>query len=184
MIRTWRTAAAMLLASALLWPMPASAHDQFIGSDPADGSTLTTFPSAVNLEFNNTPLEIGATIVVVDTQEREYTTDVTFADHVVTAHLAPGPSDTNYQVRWRVVSSDGHAISGAFDFAVGDVSAADQFPPLEGSDAAASTTQAPAGSDSGTGVGRTALIAVAGALVALGLWAALARLRRPSRQEN
>lgn len=166
-----------------LSPLPARAHDQLVESDPAAGSQAATFPASVNLTFNNQPLDIGATVAVVDIADKNYASDLMFDGNVVTARLSDGPADANYQVRWRVVSSDGHVISGAFDFGVGDTSAASDFPERAGVDTASAAPAMPSAPD---GTTRTALVAVAGALGALGLWAAYARLRSrtPSRQEN
>ncbi len=175
----------MLTVATVVWsPSSAQAHDQLVGSDPAGGSTATGFPAVVNLTFTDQPLDIGATVAVVDTTDKNYTSDLSFDGNVVTARLNEGATDANYQVRWRVVSSDGHVISGAFDFEVGDASSAPEFPKRAGVDTASTLPEDSSGADDDTT--RTALVAVAGALGALGLWAAFARLRSrtPSRQEK
>jgi len=182
--RTGRTLLAALVgATTVLLPSVASAHDQLIGSGPADGSRIATFPSEVSLEFNNEPLDLGASIVVVDTDDRDYATRLTFDGTVVSTQLDAAPADANYQVRWRVVSSDGHVISGAFDFAVGDTSEAEDFPPRVGTGSVTVATDNPAAA-SEDGATRTAVVAVVGAFLALGLWAAIARLRTTTRSRQ
>lgn len=108
-------AAFLALASA----SPASAHDELLGSSPEPGEVFEAAPEAVELTFSNDVIEVGTVIEVVDHHgEVVETGETVVLGPDVTAEL---PSDLSgeYQVRWRVVSSDGHPIEGTIDFGVG-----------------------------------------------------------------
>jgi methionine-rich copper-binding protein CopC len=113
---------ALLLAMAglLMAAAPASAHDQLVSTDPVADSTLDALPAELTLTYSADILaEPGATLVQV--------TDATGADiadgdpvvsgATVTQALTPGATGA-VSVVWKVVSSDGHPIDGAFGFTV------------------------------------------------------------------
>ncbi len=100
---------------------PAVAHDELIGAEPAADATVDTLPDALVLTFSGVLLDdAGATAVaVVDSS----CTSLTAGDPVLegtklTQPLTPG-ADGVVTVQWRVVSSDGHPISGEYAFTVG-----------------------------------------------------------------
>ncbi|ALX66039.1 hypothetical protein AB663_000905 [Microbacterium sp. XT11] len=105
---------------------PASAHDQLIVSTPSDGEQLAAAPSSVSLTFSGDLLVLdeastGAVVLVVDASGTDWVTGaVTVSGSEVTAELAPDMPVGGYQVRWQVVSEDGHPVSGVIPFAVGD----------------------------------------------------------------
>ena len=118
-------AALLVVAS----PTAAIAHDQVVSTAPASQEHLVEAPDQVSMLFTADILDIGATILVVDDSGRNWA----FGDMQVEGREAiqivdEGIPDANYQVRWRVVSSDGHPISGTFDFAVGDAPASTAVP--------------------------------------------------------
>ena len=124
--------AALLLACLALFASaaPAAAHDEFLGSNPAPGSTVDTAPAAVELTFSASPSALGSTVQVLDAAGTQWAEgDLKIQDTVATQPLATGMPDGTYTVQWRVVSSDAHPIEGSFDFSV----------------AAGSTATAPAG---------------------------------------
>ncbi|MFC5930590.1 copper resistance CopC family protein [Cryobacterium melibiosiphilum] len=112
------TAVALLLPMALA--APASAHDQVTSTVPAEGEHLDTAPTEVSMTFTSDILEIGAIMLVVDTHGEDWADGQPHldGDSAVQA-LTDGVPDGAYQVRWRVVSADGHPISGTVDFTVG-----------------------------------------------------------------
>lgn len=165
------TTAALLLGTAL----PALAHDDLIASDPAEGQALETAPDSVSLTFTSEVLTIGAALVVADATGADWVaSDPEVDDGTVTAALETGMPDGAYQVRWRVVSEDGHPISGLVPFTVGDAELlAGPVAPT-----AAAPTAAPIAEPASTGGAvRTVLIGAAGAAVAVGGYA-LALVRR------
>ena len=109
----------LTLLLALLLAPAARAHDVLIATDPADSATVDGAPSAITLTFNNSPLDVGSAIVVADSAGETVTegpgtvsgTDVVLE---LDTELAAG----DYEVQWRVASSDGHPIEGTFGFTV------------------------------------------------------------------
>jgi methionine-rich copper-binding protein CopC len=117
----------------------ASAHDQLVSSTPATGERLSVAPSSVALKFNAPLLSLGHEIRVVDAASKNWVQgDSVLARETLTQPLAPDLPEGEYQVRWRVVSSDGHPINGSYSFLVGP----DAQP---GSIPATGTTAGPAG---------------------------------------
>lgn len=107
-------------AAALLWAPAAAAHDDLVGSDPPPGSTVAEPPAQVTLTFSGAVLaEPGTAVVVVadaagsPLQQGE----PVVSGPVVTQPLA-GAVSGPVTVQWRVVSADGHPISGEFGFVV------------------------------------------------------------------
>uniref|UniRef100_UPI003B39FD74 copper resistance protein CopC n=1 Tax=Pseudactinotalea sp. TaxID=1926260 RepID=UPI003B39FD74 len=88
--------------------------------------------------------------------------------------------DGHYDIRWRVVSSDGHPISGVIPFSVGDAGerpAQESVPPPQAEEA---ETESSSASPALTRPARTAHVAVGGAAAALLLVWVIGRVRRRS----
>ncbi|WP_270072113.1 copper resistance CopC family protein [Streptomonospora mangrovi] len=95
-----------------------------------------------------------------------------------------------HAVRWKVVSGDGHPISGAFTFTVGDGGPPppdlESGAPADAADADSTTAPTPGQAASGqvpasSATVRVAWLAVAGALVGVFGYTLLLRLRRRSK---
>src|SRR5690606_12939415 len=102
------TASALLGATAVsvgLAP-PAAAHDRLVSADPEDGATLDEPPGVITLTFSAELLAAGAQ-VGVGTPDGDVAAEVVVDGEVVTATLPDGLPAGDYDVRWRVVSSDG-----------------------------------------------------------------------------
>lgn len=117
-------AGAALVAAAVLVLVaspPASAHDELVSSDPVSGQRLDAAPESVSLTFSADVLTVGAAIVVADAEGKDWVSGTpAIAAGVVTVALSGGMPAAGYEVRWRVVSSDGHPISGLVPFTIGD----------------------------------------------------------------
>ncbi|HEY2222154.1 copper resistance CopC family protein [Actinomycetospora sp.] len=97
---------------------PAAAHDVIEGSDPADGASVAAAPSRITLTFGEAPAPDTATVTVVgpDGSSRwEQGTATTDGARVSVGVNPLGPAG-RYQVGYRVVSGDGHPVSGALSF--------------------------------------------------------------------
>jgi copper resistance protein C len=117
-----RVAAALLGVAALtaIPALPAQGHDSLGESSPASGATVTTAPRAVTLGFEEAVLDYPDTTVLVVTgpvgAARHFETACPRIDgRTVSAAVALGDSG-RYTVTWRVVSDDGHPVSGSFAF--------------------------------------------------------------------
>ena len=136
-VATIAVAATAILAAA----GEAQAHDALVASSPAPDSHLDEAPSTVSLTFSAEVLEIGAAIVVDDEAGHDWVADpVVVTRDIVTATLAPDMPDGAYQVRWRIVSADGHPISDAFGFSVGEGRVSSPSAPADGGPESSSPT--------------------------------------------
>lgn len=116
-----RAAIAILALAALLATMvglaaPASAHARLEASSPKEGSTLTATPPEIMLRFNE-PIQSGLNEVSV----RTGSTDATDGDLEVDGSTVYQPLKSSlpagsYTVSYKVVSADGHPISGSYSF--------------------------------------------------------------------
>jgi methionine-rich copper-binding protein CopC len=127
--RFTRRALAIAAASVALWAAGTSAalaHSGLESSNPADGSVISEAPASISLTFNEELLPDadsislnaadGTNIVSAKVQPTGSTVEIPWP-----VDLAPGA----YQVAFRVVSADGHPVTGAigFTFAPADVPA-------------------------------------------------------------
>ncbi|TFC94843.1 MULTISPECIES: copper resistance CopC family protein [Cryobacterium] len=183
-----------VIALSVLGPMaPAAyAHDQVQSTLPADGEHVDSAPSAVTITFTDDILEIGAVILVVDDEERDWAEgEMRLDGSQGTQAVELGMPDGAYQVRWRVVSADGHPVSGAFAFAVGDAvlpdagagAGATATPePSPDAQESAAADDAAAAADTGTGL-PLAVVGLIGALGGLAIFA-LFTVWRAKRHRN
>lgn len=124
-----RPAAAVLLtllviALSVVSPLApaANAHDSVLMTVPADGDQVDLPPAEVAITFTDEILELGAFVTVVDGDKKNWAEgDLRLEGAQVTQPVAADLPDGAYDVRWRVVSADGHSVSGSFAFTVGDV---------------------------------------------------------------
>lgn len=111
---------AVLLASAAALALvgqgasPALAHDELVGStvetDASDGTA-----QAVTLHFNNEIIPVGSEILVMGPDGADDSVSdgaPTINGRDVTQALLTPLASGEYRIAWRVVSSDGHPISG------------------------------------------------------------------------
>lgn len=97
--------------------VPASAHADLVSTDPADGAVLQGAPESITLNFNSKILEGLAELAVTNSVGELVTGIVAESAQTTTTALWPVdlPGDT-YKVAYRIVSEDGHPITGAFSF--------------------------------------------------------------------
>ncbi|MCV0333737.1 copper resistance CopC family protein [Microbacterium sp.] len=183
-----RIAAGLALATVatLAIATPASAHDQLITSSPAADEQLAVAPESITMNFSGELLVLdesltGAVVLVVDASGKDWVSgDVTVAGRTVTAPLEPGMPTAGYQVRWQVVSEDGHPIAGVVPFTVGD--AEPMAAPASGGAAetpAASAEQPDQNAADSSGIVRVLLIGAGGAAAAILVLVLIRFLRRP-----
>lgn len=113
-------AALLLVTGGLLTAAPASAHDELVSADPAADSTLEALPDQLTLTFSGElAADAGATeLRVTDAGGTSLADgDPAVEGTTVTQALTGAASDT-VTVLWKVVSSDGHPISGEYRFTV------------------------------------------------------------------
>ncbi|MFD4134547.1 copper resistance CopC/CopD family protein [Streptomyces goshikiensis] len=101
----------------------ASAHAALSGSDPADGAVLKTDPQYVTLTFTESVSFSDDSLRVLSPQNERVNPrpaqHVDGKDNTARVELSGKLPQGTYTVAWRVVSADGHPISGAFVFSIG-----------------------------------------------------------------
>ncbi|WKD31126.1 copper resistance CopC/CopD family protein [Streptomyces xanthophaeus] len=105
---------------------PAFAHAGLSGSDPAEGSVLETAPKQLTLTFTESVSFSEDSLRVLSPEnERANPRPAQHADgkeNTARVELPDKLPRGTYTVAWRVVSADGHPISGAFVFSIGQPS--------------------------------------------------------------
>src|SRR6266852_7011174 len=93
----------------------ASAHAHLQKSSPADGSVITTSPANLVLNFSEAARLTALSIQKGSEPEQKLKPLPTTAAQQISVPLPPLTPGT-YSVNWRVVSDDGHVMSGALHF--------------------------------------------------------------------
>jgi len=101
--------------------IPASAHADLTGTSPVDGAVLESEPESLTLSFNSRILDGMAKIAVTNSLDELVTGVVAESASTTVTALWPAdlPGDT-YVVAYRIVSEDGHPITGTFSFSYPD----------------------------------------------------------------
>lgn len=150
-------------------PSAAFAHDELIGSTPSNGEIVEVGPTEIDLRYSANPLEgAGATeVLVISPSGAEVQQgDPVLDRNGVIQELSGADERGTYTVVWRIVSSDGHPISGELTFSVGEPSEPAGLPTAGGAGGETDTD-----TDAG-GVDVTAIWIIVG-IVAIGLGGAL-----------
>jgi copper resistance protein C len=117
--RAARAVAVTLLAglALLLGAAPALAHTRLLSTDPADGSSRDSAPEHVALTFNEPMSPEFSTITVIGPDGTNYQDGaVTAEESTISSRLLPlGPAG-RYEIGYRVVSADGHPVTGSVAF--------------------------------------------------------------------
>lgn len=176
MVAVVTTLASLVVAASAV---PASAHAELIRSDPEADSVRSQAPTQVTLTFGEDLRPIGRALVVTDpsgarvVQPDTLTTDGPVMSVQLTALTVPGL----YRVAYRVVSADGHPVSGDYTFTL-DVGAAGGV--SGASPTSSAPTAGPVASSGTSSSGASALPWLAAALIlglAVGLTAVVRRRR-------
>ena len=130
---THRSALSLLLSAVLtlvigsfglMSASPALAHDQLIGSNPKNGAKLDKQPEWLELEFSGNIQEVGTEIQVNHNGKDVSAGEITVEGRKVTSALPDDLEPGDYEIVWRVVSEDGHPVSGTVKFTIKDSNAA------------------------------------------------------------
>lgn len=139
----------MGIAAAVLPATASSAHDDLVGSTPASGESVSQL-TTVDLEFSSTLLQLGDEAnrdeanraEVTDASGLHYETACAEVDDTE-LHLPVALGDAGqYTVTYKVVSSDGHAVSGSYGFDYAPADGVQATPGTEQSACAGGSTPA------------------------------------------
>lgn len=109
------------IATLSIGASPAAAHNTLVSSSPADGAQLTSSPSQISFVFDlPAPLETASAVLIDANSVRTDLTGLTHGPAGETEIVVPLPAGLSgsMTVRWRLVSPDGHAITGRVSFTV------------------------------------------------------------------
>jgi methionine-rich copper-binding protein CopC len=109
--------AAAALLGAVILASPASAHATLLSTVPVTSGHVASAPTAVVLNYDEHPQGRYSTIHVTgpDGQRRD-SGPVRVVNDAVTESLGGSRPAGMYVVDWRVISADGHPVSGQFSF--------------------------------------------------------------------
>lgn len=95
----------------------AAAHDTIESSNPADGATVATVPASVTLTFDEQPQDFSPVIQVTGPDGADWADGTpTVSGTDVSVPVKAGAPAGAYQVAYRIVSSDGHPVTGELSF--------------------------------------------------------------------
>lgn len=158
---------------------PAWAHDELLSTSPASGSTVTKAPHQVTLTFNEAIQPVGDALVVTAPDGSRVDTGVATPNGAtLTTKLTPLTQNGTYTTTWRVVSADGHPVSGTFTFTLavaGDGSSATPVIPTPGASPALPSGNGRSGQGALIALG--VVLVVGGGTYALMSWARANRRR-------
>ena len=113
-------AATLAVLLSLLFASPAAAHAELVSTTPANGAQLTRPPTEVQMTFTESVNLLHDGIRLIDGLGAVVATpDPTVERSTVIWPMPASLPEGTYIVTFRVVSADGHPISGAFSFGVG-----------------------------------------------------------------
>lgn len=118
---------------------PASAHANLIATDPAEGAVLESAPDRIGFTFSESVLGVANGVKVFDAQGGPVAASSSASGSELSVTLDDKVADGTLVVVWRVLSADGHPISGSLSFSVGEASADVALPPAN----ATGTTDVP-----------------------------------------
>lgn len=115
----------VLACAAAGLPAPALAHNVLVGSDPKDGATLSSAPDRITLVFDQ-PARQGYAQVSVTGPDGASRADgaAVVAAEKVSVKVEPLPANGAYTVGYRILSADGHPVTGKITFTLKAVASA------------------------------------------------------------
>ena len=107
-------ALAVAVGALVVAPIPAAAHTEVESTSPADGAVLSEPPATVSFTFNEDLLPGTDTISINDDAGNVVATAAVEPDGATISMPWPAEATSGtFQVAFRVVSGDGHPVSGA-----------------------------------------------------------------------
>ncbi|SIR22679.1 Copper-binding protein CopC (methionine-rich) [Microbispora rosea] len=109
----------LALLSVMLVATPARAHDVLVASDPKDGAVLGAMPASVTLTFDQAVRRDFARIAVTGPDGAHFEQgEITVDGRNVSIGVRTGTPAGAYAIGYRIVSNDGHPVTGAVKFTV------------------------------------------------------------------
>ncbi|NUP81496.1 MAG: copper resistance protein CopC [Nonomuraea sp.] len=110
----------LLLAGVAVGFAPAAqAHNVLVGSDPRDGATLSASPAQVTLVFDQAVRQGYAQVGVTGADGSSWAEGAAVvAAERVSVKVRPLPAGGSYVVGYRILSADGHPVTGKIAFSL------------------------------------------------------------------
>lgn len=149
------TAVVLAAITVTLWASPATAHAALESSNPRDGQTLTELPQQVAITLNEPAKKPSYIAVLAPDGTRANSEDVVITGQTVASQVTAAAQSGTYTMSYRVISTDGHVVTGTFKFDVGPATTpSETASPAPGT----STPPSPSGSEelpgaAGDGIG-------------------------------
>ncbi len=127
--RTRRIGSPLVLAGLVLvalmlgpWCAPAGAHARLVGSSPSADATVPTAPSEVRLTFDESVsvTDDGVRVLGPDGTDLSTSAAQSAGATSVVRSIDAGAIRGSVTVSYRVLSADGHVVSGSFSFSIGE----------------------------------------------------------------
>lgn len=106
----------LFLFAIVFVPSAATAHSNRVETTPEQGATLETLPAEATLTFNETPKNVDVVLASPD-REVSQLAPVVIGQTIKVRLPTAGPRGA-YTLSYRVVSADGHPVSGTVAFRV------------------------------------------------------------------
>ncbi|MFJ4963408.1 Copper resistance protein C precursor [Streptomyces sp. ADI96-02] len=107
------------LAAVAVAAAPAAAHTDLEASSPAADAALAGLPPRITLTFSDPMTQKYAKVAVTTADGKSVAEGAPeVAGKTVTLAVKDSAPGTRYTVGYRVVSADGHPVSGSYDFTV------------------------------------------------------------------
>jgi methionine-rich copper-binding protein CopC len=120
-MRTVFTRLSAVMALTFLFIGPASAHTSVVTTTPIYKSTLTEMPAQVSIEFTDELMTLGdksVNSIEIEAPDKSAVeiSKIDIDKNLMTASLSEqNYMDGTYQISYRVVSADGHSVSGSYE---------------------------------------------------------------------
>jgi len=104
-----------------LLPLSAQAHAILVKADPPKDGVISQAPKEVHLTFNDAVGNEYLALAVVDSSGKRvdgHDAKLDFTDHAQLRASVEGLNKGTYMVRYRVLSADGHVVSGKYQFSI------------------------------------------------------------------
>jgi methionine-rich copper-binding protein CopC len=111
-----RSLVLLVLATVAFAPSAAFAHSNSVDSDPADDARVKTLPRVATVTFNEPVAQAAFALTEPGGQVVQVKASIDGA--VVTASLPEAGPKGDYLLAYRVVSADGHPVTGEVEFTV------------------------------------------------------------------
>ncbi|OXM66022.1 copper resistance CopC family protein [Amycolatopsis vastitatis] len=118
------------LTGLVVFAGPASAHTELVSSSPAEGASLATAPTQIQLTFGEPVTLPPDPVRVVGRDGARWRLGTpSVAGGVVTVPVTPAGGAQAYTLTWKVVAKDGDNVTGSLSFSLTAPASAPATPP-------------------------------------------------------